>query len=305
MAGRKKRQVLLLTRQELEPHEARFWEKVQAVNATGCRLWRSGHAKGTTYSFMLGHHNDGTLMNAKITRVAWALAHEECPIDKIVVQTCGHAQCVELLHLELREAWQVTQSAVAAQERPSLERYRENFLAKVVKRQDGCWFWNAARFGPYGAFWFNGKERLAHRVSYELFVGPIDPRLVVRHKCERKLCVNPEHLLPGTHADNMQDMVLSGLAARGENNGNGTLTQAQVLTMKLVWLVSPSRGVKTALARWFKITQTTVGHVLSQKTWWYEVPSPQLVERAMTLSNLHWDTVELLILSVEKLVAGP
>lgn len=41
---------------------------------------------------------------------------------------------------------------------------------------------------------------------YSEFVGPIPEGLLVLHKCDVRLCVNPEHLFVGTNDDNMKDM---------------------------------------------------------------------------------------------------
>lgn len=57
----------------------------------------------------------------------------------------------------------------------------------------------------YGAIKRNGKRLLAHRVSFEEFNGPIPDGFLVRHTCDVRECVNPEHLLIGTHADNHRD----------------------------------------------------------------------------------------------------
>ena len=51
---------------------------------------------------------------------------------------------------------------------------------------------------------------LAHRVSYLLFVGPLIPGLEVRHTCDFRRCVMPDHLLQGTHQENMDDMAARG-----------------------------------------------------------------------------------------------
>ena len=53
----------------------------------------------------------------------------------------------------------------------------------------------------YGVTWHNGKMELAHRVAAGLPEGK-----VVRHTCDNPLCVNPDHLLVGTHKENTQDI---------------------------------------------------------------------------------------------------
>lgn len=49
------------------------------------------------------------------------------------------------------------------------------------------------------------KGRIAHRVSYELCVGPLIYGLEICHHCDRKGCINPNHLFQGTHGDNVRD----------------------------------------------------------------------------------------------------
>jgi hypothetical protein len=56
----------------------------------------------------------------------------------------------------------------------------------------------------------NGKTILAHRLSYQLFKGPIPDGLHVLHKCDVTECVNPEHLFVGTNLENITDSVSKG-----------------------------------------------------------------------------------------------
>src|SRR5581483_1993568 len=82
--------------------------------------------------------------------------------------------------------------------------YLERFLARIVKGP-GCWEWNGAHTAAGYAETWNGKRPiLAHRVSYQHFVGPIPEGLTIDHLCRNRGCVRPDHLEPVSHAENMR-----------------------------------------------------------------------------------------------------
>ena len=75
--------------------------------------------------------------------------------------------------------------------------------SKIQERPDGCWEWTGSRNAAgYGQISINGRTRSAHRVSYELFVGPIYDALTIDHLCGHTWCVNPDHLEPVSGAEN-------------------------------------------------------------------------------------------------------
>ena len=95
------------------------------------------------------------------------------------------------------------------------EQKRNRFLSFVNKQsgvrlnnlESDCWEWTGATYangyGQTRAQW--SPDEYAHRTSYLLFNGDIPERKLIRHKCDNRKCVNPEHLCIGTKADNNKD----------------------------------------------------------------------------------------------------
>lgn len=82
----------------------------------------------------------------------------------------------------------------------------QRFLSKVEQRADGCWEWVGTRVkGGYGRFTVEQRPtraKLAHRLAYEHFVGPIPEGRELDHLCRNRACVNPTHVEPVTHLEN-------------------------------------------------------------------------------------------------------
>lgn len=79
-----------------------------------------------------------------------------------------------------------------------------------VRKSSYCWEWTGYKTpNGYGMF---GK-RYAHRLAYELLVGPIGDGLTLDHLCRFRDCVNPAHLEPLS----MRDNILRGTAPTAEN----------------------------------------------------------------------------------------
>lgn len=98
----------------------------------------------------------------------------------------------------------------------------------VTVAESGCWEWTGRRtregYGSLGVY-VDGKQRqkLAHRVSYEVFRGAIPEGLQLDHLCRVRHCVNPEHLEPVTASENVRrsPIAKAGVNARKTHCVNG------------------------------------------------------------------------------------
>lgn len=94
----------------------------------------------------------------------------------------------------------------------------ERFMRHVVLADSGCWTWIGAKKGNgYGIAASAGRVVSTHRISYELFRGPIPEGLHIDHvchsrdaaclggiSCPHRMCVNPDHLEPVSAAENLR-----------------------------------------------------------------------------------------------------
>lgn len=144
----------------------------------------------------------------------------------------------------------------------------ESFFARVDARgPDECWEWKGKRSASgYGMAGHRGIG--AHRISYTLAKGPIPEGLVVRHRCDNKLCVNPSHLIAGTQKDNIADRDNRGrwTPARGEEHPSAKLRWDDVRAIRSAATGAP-RGTVTRLAREYGLSVAGMRDVISGRNW--------------------------------------
>jgi len=154
----------------------------------------------------------------------------------------------------------------------------ERFWAKVDKAgDDDCWNWTAfLNWGGYGAILVSGKQKKAHRVSYELHNGTIPKGdgyhgICVLHRCDNRSCVNPKHLFLGTHTDNIRDMHQKGRNVEsdkvGEKNTAAKLTEDQARLIKRYSKLPKGRFTLKTVASLFGVCQSTVFAIKSNTNW--------------------------------------
>ena len=104
---------------------------------------------------------------------------------------------------------------MSEQKRKTIE---QRLLEKCIKPvdSDSCWQWIGARQPTgYGQLWNGTRPEQAHRISYRIYVGQIPENMEIDHKCRNPSCINPAHLEPVLHKENIyRSNTIMGINAR-------------------------------------------------------------------------------------------
>lgn len=87
----------------------------------------------------------------------------------------------------------------------------ERWLNKVDRLPNGCWQWRGGKDRNGYAHQVHivlephmpSKRIYAHRFAYWLYIGEIPKALTLDHLCRNRSCVNPRHLEPIPHRENV------------------------------------------------------------------------------------------------------
>lgn len=153
---------------------------------------------------------------------------------------------------------------IAFQTVTDLDLQKAKLFNRARLNGNGCWIWTGPMDAKgYGFVGFKGKDRRAHRVSYETFIGPIPTGLVICHECDTPSCINPNHLRADTMKGNMADRDSRGRRdVKGEQIGTSVLTEDQVIEIK-----QSKKGTSSRLANRFGVTIKTVCEIRAGKSW--------------------------------------
>lgn len=143
------------------------------------------------------------------------------------------------------------------------------FLDKVRVTDQGCWDFTGSTDGDgYGQFWFQGRTIGAHRFSAEHLAGLTIHGLCVCHRCDRPICVNPQHLYAGTNSVNTQDRESKQRGAKGSKVGTSKLSEQQVKEIRDCYQQSQGhKGILTALAKQYCVSVTAIWIIVHNKGW--------------------------------------
>lgn len=135
-------------------------------------------------------------------------------------------------------------------------------------RPDECWPWTGGLNKGYGVIAVHGsKVRIAHDVAWEIHHQRKLPRgMVIRHTCDNPQCVNPAHLLLGTHGDNCDDKVSRNRQAKGEGHGVSVLTEPEVRSIRALCAAGHTQR---SVAGQFGVSQGAISLIVRRKMWAY------------------------------------
>lgn len=133
-----------------------------------------------------------------------------------------------------------------------------------------CWPWQGTKNEEgYGSLRVSRRSCGAHRLAYELSVGPIPDGMFVLHHCDNPPCCNPAHLFLGTHQDNMTDMAAKGRgrSPKGSKKAEAKLTEDRVQEARHLFQKGHPEFGYTGLARRYGIGVVTMYKAITRQTW--------------------------------------
>jgi hypothetical protein len=150
---------------------------------------------------------------------------------------------------------------------------------------DECWEWQASvAGGGYGHYIYEGEDYRAHRFAYELEHEDPQDKLVL-HRCDNRVCVNPDHLYLGDYTDNLNDAYeRTRDPLKGEENPATSLSEQEVGEIK--WLLENTDETQEQIAKLYPAGQSTISHISSGKTWADVDPKKPLPLFSASSSNL-------------------
>jgi hypothetical protein len=125
----------------------------------------------------------------------------------------------------------------------------------------GCWLFA----GPwddngYGRIRIGKNKVRVHKFTFEQDNEPLLEGQVVRHLCDMRACWNPDHLLPGTHVDNVADM---------DKRGRRSLRHSEVLSEEQVKAIRLEEGSFRAISRKYGVAHNTISKIKRGVSWQY------------------------------------
>ncbi len=141
------------------------------------------------------------------------------------------------------------------------------FWSKIkIKAPNKCWEWKGTKSHGYAIIRVNRHNVKAARLAYKIKHGEVPVNMFILHKCDNPGCVNPNHLFPGTQADNNKDMAQKNRCnpLKGEDNPLSKLTEKDVIKIR----AKLNQGfTHRQIAKEFSVSYFLIGSIKRKKAW--------------------------------------
>ena len=139
---------------------------------------------------------------------------------------------------------------------------------KIGKTESDCWIWRGARSRGYGIVQIErGQFQRAHRLVYEMLEGAIPAGKILCHRCDNPSCVNPQHMMVGTMADNTADMFSKGRQQDYSRNPKGETHHSAKVTEDAVRAIRASSAPSKMLAAQYGVNVWSIQNIRARRTW--------------------------------------
>jgi predicted XRE-type DNA-binding protein len=143
-------------------------------------------------------------------------------------------------------------------------------LKKVKRSESGCLEWTGTRttgWGGYGYIRINKKMFLAHRVSYSIHTGEIPNKILVCHRCDNPICIEPSHLFLGTDQENIDDMMSKGRQKSTARTSNGRAKLSEEDVIEIRRLYATGNFTHRQIAKEFGMSKSQISNVIRKDQW--------------------------------------
>lgn len=135
----------------------------------------------------------------------------------------------------------------------------------IPEPMSGCWLWlGALNKNGYPQIQVAGWGALgAHRVVYQMEIGPLPDGQDACHRCDVRSCVNPSHIFPGAVGVNIRDMKDKGRAkgAVGARNSHAKISDSDVIKIR------SAKGTLRQIGDKFGLSTSQVWAIQNSKSW--------------------------------------
>lgn len=277
MEGRRNGNIVITSFRERRANKVLYWNYLCDCGKTGViskAEFKRNRAKVKSCGCLKPHIDISNKRFGKL--VAKEIHHKkDTKYMWLCVCDCGKTSIVEKHSLIMGRTTHCNTGCTYESEE-NYERKREIIRKRVKIDSNGCWIWQGPirKLHGYGAFNCGKIDQQVHRASYKLFVGKIPEGKWVLHKCDVKVCCNPDHLYIGDVKQNVKDAIERGQFPRGPNlkkghkgekNTKAKLTESDVIKIREIYIPNVYGAHK--IAKLYNVSKFAILQIVRRRTW--------------------------------------